>query len=67
MSAGVRLNIPPWLSLTSTAVAPPARAPSIAAFVSATISSTAAGYLASFEPVGAGWLMPAIPSMSTLM
>ena len=39
----------------------------MAAFVSATINETAAGYFASLEPVGSGWLMPPIPSMSTLM
>jgi hypothetical protein len=35
--------MPPWLSLTSTSVAPPAKAPSIAAFASPVISWTAAG------------------------
>ena len=33
----------PWLSLTRISVAPPASAPSIAAFVSSIMSSTAAG------------------------
>ena len=37
------LNIEPWLSLTSTSVAPAANAPSIAAFASPTINATAAG------------------------
>ena len=44
-----------------------AAAPSMAAFASPTISSTAAGYSLSRRLVGPGWLTPAIPSMSTLM
>src|SRR5437773_11750358 len=64
-SAGRRLYIPPWLSLTRTSVAPPASAPAIAAFASPTMSSTLAGYPASSRRVGPGWETPAMPSMST--
>jgi len=59
--------MPPWESFTRMSVAPAAAAPSMAAFASPTISSTAAGYSLSVRLVGFGWLTPAIPSMSTLM
>ena len=57
----------PWESLTTTSVAPPARAPRIAAFVSSAISLRERLYSA---PDAANWSepdMPLIPSMSTEM
>src|SRR3954452_19221923 len=62
-----RLSIVPWLSLTSTSVAPPVNAPRMAALASSVISSCARGYPLPPRMIWSNVATPATPSMSTEM